>query len=167
MKGICDLIRESCQKAQASSQNVKIKQENLKKLAESFKDIRVNNDVEWRDCAFHYFNKDDEETTLAYIFVIDTFNFCFWPSNVPFEYDTLGTNLKKLAEADPSNFHPKNMMKLTSTDIKKLVFNDIDFPLIEERSRLLQETCQACLECFDGKFTNFVKSAHGSAEKVI
>lgn len=33
---------------------------------------------------------------MSYIFILDSLNFCFWPSSQPFEYDTLADNLRIL-----------------------------------------------------------------------
>jgi hypothetical protein len=50
---------------------------------------------------------DSAEDLIDYIFVLDSLNFCFWPSN--WEYDNLADNLKKLFLNNRQFFKPKNL----------------------------------------------------------
>ena len=40
------------------------------------------------------------ERIALYILALDAINFCFWPSDVPYEYVDLATSLTKAAERD-------------------------------------------------------------------
>lgn len=98
---------------------------------------------------------------------MDTLNFCFWPSTVEFEYDDLAAGLKKMAASDPSLLKPKNLINFNREFLKENVFKGLEFPLLDERVRLLREIGLRTLEYFDGEFINVIKKANHSAVKVI
>jgi len=166
MKGICDLVRETCNKVTQQAKLLKINHENLKILASEITNPEKFQNVDWRDFEGHYFDSSNEEAVVDYIFILDTLNFCFWPSPVPWEYENLAKSLRELLKQDPTSLQPKNLIKMDLPTFKKVVFLDIDFPLLEERYRLVQESCYECIKHFDGKFSNVVKAAAQSAEEV-
>jgi len=47
------------------------------------------------------------EQLIAYVFVVDALNFCFWPNQdafAPFEYEDMTRNLEQILISDPSFF---------------------------------------------------------------
>lgn len=166
MIGICDSIRETCKKVCEASTDVKIDENNLKKLASIILDQKEFENIEWRKYPGHYFNPDDEEGTINYIFVLDCLNFCFWPSESGWEYEQIAGAIKKIIVDNSKALDASNLCKLSFEDFKKSFYDDMNFPLIKERYRLIQELGYNCVKYFDGKFTNIVKSAKNSAEDV-
>lgn len=54
--------------------------------------------------------------------MVDSLNFCFWPTP-GFEYDNLTSNLKKQLDEFPEFFSPDYLAnKLTVADLKERVF---------------------------------------------
>lgn len=165
MKGICDQVREGALKVAEKSKLVKINKEAVVKLATDYKNQKDPfHYVDWADCDFHYFDANNHESVVDYIFVLDSLNFCFWPHT--WEYGDLGTSLKNILLKDKNAFKPKNLLELSFDTFKQEFFAGIDFPLIQERFRIIRELAGECLKNFDGEFINIIKKAHQSAVDV-
>ncbi len=80
-----------------------------------------------------------KEQVIAYIFVVNAMNFCYWPGNMAgdYEYGHMTGNLAKIMQNDPEFFLPVNLSKVTPELLKAKVFNNLNFSLIEERARLV------------------------------
>jgi hypothetical protein len=105
------------------------------------------------------------EQVLAYTFVVDAMNFCFWPRNPPgqFEYEHMTKNLAKILDSDPSYFLSENLAKTTSEWLKKEIFNSLDFALLEERARIVREVGLVISTEYSGSFVEYLKRAHFDA----
>lgn len=97
---------------------------------------------------------------------MDTLNFCFWPCQEEFEYDDLAAGVKSIMIEDPDKLKPKNLVNIQRDYVKEKIFKGIEFPLLDERVRLLREIGIRTLEYFDGEFVNLVIKANHSAVKV-
>ena len=86
-------------------------------------------------------NEYSLEQVLAYTFLVDSMNFCFWPGNPAgnFEYEHMTKNLAKLLQATPELYLPENLGKVTGEFLKTNVFNNMEFALLEERARIVRE----------------------------
>jgi hypothetical protein len=42
-------------------------------------------------------NSDSIENSVNYLFVLDSMNFCFWPSSTGIEYDNLAAKIKHIS----------------------------------------------------------------------
>lgn len=166
MIGICDSIRETCRKVSEASKDVKINLENLRKLAAIILDEKEFENIEWRKYPGHYFDPDDEELTINYIFVLDCLNFCFWPSSSGWEYENIAGAIKNIIQEDPKGLEASTLCKISFEQFKKSFFADMDFPLLKERYRLIQELGYNCLKHFDGKFKNIVLASKNKSEDV-
>ena len=77
---------------------------------------------------------------IDFIFVLDSLNFCYWPDGSNgWEYHNLAQALKNLLIKDKSSLKPENLLKLSREDVKKDIFGGIEFPLLDERWRILHE----------------------------
>ena len=165
MLGICDLVRETNIKVSEKSKHVKVDNTAISKLGADFK--AKSNSLEytdWADCDFHYFDTTDPEGVVDYIFVLDSLNFCFWPHT--WEYGDLATSLKNILLNDRNAFKPKNLIQISFENFKKDFFAGIDFPLIQERYRVIKELAGECLKHFNGEFSNIIKAANQHAQDV-
>lgn len=166
-KGPCDLVRETCAKVAASSKQVTLNQAKIeefcKELASKPKSAEYTS---WRDCTFHFWDATRPEAVVDYIFIMDCLNFCFWQSD--WEYEHLATNLKNTIMKDYEVLKPKNLVKMSFEFFQQSVFpGKPDFPLIQERFRIVREMGAMCLKYFDGEFSNVVKAAKESAQEVM
>lgn len=166
MKGICDIVRETAEKVSKKSKVVNINEEAISKLVAELKDHPTELQyTDWAECDFHYFEENDPESVVDYIFVIDSLNFCFWPYT--WEYCDLGTSLKNILKKDKKAFKPTNLIQLSFENFKKDFFAGTDFPLLQERFRIIQELATECLKNFDGEFSNIVKKGNQFAQDVL
>lgn len=142
--------------AKSTAESVNLKGEN------SFRD-----GVEWDACGWHY-NADAANygpLTCQYVFVMDSLNFCFWPTDT-LEYDTLALSLKKVLEDDNDAFSAIKLSVITD-EILQSWFKTHILPNISERSQRLRELGQGLLDDFDGLAENVVIAAKGSAVKFV
>ena len=101
--------------------------------------------------------------TLAYLLVLDTLNFCFWPDE-DFEYGELARALRSVVAADPSAFAAE---RLETIDISRLAaWLGRPITLLDERARLLRELGRALRERWRGDPELLVASAEGSAARL-
>ncbi len=117
------------------------------------------------------------EELVAYVCVVDSLNFCFWPLEkeynheknniVNFEYDDYVSNLNKIYLNDKSFFGAENLRKLQLNDLKEKVFSNLNFPLLQERVRSLNELGNFIINKYNGKFSEFVKDKEYDCEKVF
>ena len=101
--------------------------------------------------AFHLadIGKYSLEQLIAYVFVTDAINFCFWPDNPSgnFEYEHMTRNLEKILDSDPEWFTPARLATVTEHEIRDKVFaSNGKFALVDERARLIREVGQRLME---------------------
>ena len=60
----------------------------------------------WSDWHLDNIKDYSLEQLISYVFVVDSFNFCFWPDNKSgvFEYEQMTRNLEKVLKSDPQFF---------------------------------------------------------------
>jgi hypothetical protein len=159
---VTDKVRRTCTHIHKKSQHVKINENKLRYFIKEKKHF-FNQVPSWTSS---HFNPNDFhlEQVLAFICVIDSLNFCFWPyENIPnkpeedFEYGNLVNNLLNLLKNEPEFFNPENLSNLTPEICCQKIFNSlIDFPLIEERTRSLNELGKFINSKYESKFSNFL-----------
>ena len=159
----CDLVKKSCAKVVQKAKFIKINSEKLALLAEELSKSPKYQAFDEFYC--HLSAKDKSlDSIIDYLFVLDSLNFCFWRSD--WEYHNLASSLKDLYEKDPLYFKPKSILSWNLAFLKENVFGNQDFPLLEERLRILHEISEVVLNNFGGEFSNVVKAAENSAVKV-
>ncbi len=96
-----DEVRRTCMYVCENSLNVTIDLQALNEIAKNFSKIDMSllrEGVQWDSSGWHY--TSDSKTygplTCQYIFLLDSLNFCFWPTS-GLEYDYLATSLKKVS----------------------------------------------------------------------
>lgn len=113
-------VRESCQQVVAQASNVKVIASAIEEHASKIGDSIVGDfskDVEWDAQGWHY--SADVATlgplTVQYIFVMDSLNFCFWPTE-GFEYDTLALSLKAVLDKDSTALEAAKLANITEVN---------------------------------------------------
>jgi Potential Queuosine, Q, salvage protein family len=107
---------------------------------------------------------------LAYVFVVDAMNFCFWPGNPAgnFEYEHMTKNLAKILTETPKFFEAGSLAtQVTAAVLRKRVFNDMDFALLEERARIVTEVGTVIHHYYQGSFLEFMKSCKFDAALLV
>jgi len=130
----------------------------------------------WDD--FHHFRGSDEET-VAYLLVLDTLNFCFWPprGNERWEveyqgkwfsgYYALALALKKALEAGFPLADSQVLADLSMDALQRILSGRGTLQLMDRRIENIRELGKALLENFHGKAHELVASAQESAVALV
>jgi len=165
----CKLVRDSCALVMSQAEHVSVNQAKLCEFADTLAAdfAKGYKYIEFDEYDCHYQQFKTEADIVEYIFVLDTLNFCFWPSTVEFEYDNLAEGIKTMLLNHPSSLKPANLINIDRDFLKNNVFKGIEFPLLDERVRLLREIGVRTVELFDGEFINILNAAKHSAVKLL
>jgi hypothetical protein len=109
------------------------------------------------------------EKVLAYTFVVDAMNFCFWPNNPAgnFEYENMTKNLAKVLDTNLDYFTAENLGKTTAEFLKREIFNSLDFALLDERARIVRELGIVIALYYDGSFLKYLEKANWNAASLV
>jgi hypothetical protein len=126
---------------------------------------------------YHFYGKKEE--TIAYLLVLDSINFCFWPAlgNPKWEieyqsekfsgYFALAASLKKALESGVPLTNAQYLAKLSLKEFKNILGGTGDLQLLEFRVRSLNELGQMLMREYQGKAYALVESTEQSALKLI
>lgn len=122
---------------------------------------------------------DGSERTAEWIFVLDTLNFSFWPDpgrrrwRVSWKdemhrgYFALSCALKRgLLEGYPLD-DPSRYAALDDATLAYILRGEGEIPLLAERGAMLREHGRILCDRWEGKFTNLLKAAKGSASRLV
>lgn len=107
---------------------------------------------------------------LAYTFVVDAMNFCFWPGNPAgnFEYENMTKNLARILDESPEFFSAEKLAtEVTAEVLRKRVFEDKEFALLEERARIVTEVGTVIQRYYGGSFLSFMESCKFDAVLLV
>lgn len=128
------------------------------------------------DCHYHFCG--DVETTVSYLLVLDTLNFCFWPlpgerrwevewkSEKVSGYYGLAAALKRafMSHSPPSPMtDPDHLENMTVETLKNALGGQGSLPLLEKRVNNLNELGHVLRTVYGGKSVHLVEAAGKSA----
>ncbi|CAM9212379.1 unnamed protein product [Heterosigma akashiwo] len=106
------------------------------------------------------------ELTCQYIFVLDSLNFCFWPTT-GMEYEQLARALTAVLKADPTAFDAERLLRLTEDELRDW-FPGLDLPQAGARAGALRELGAVLLaRGYGGRALNLVRECRGSAVRLV
>lgn len=76
-------------------------------------------------------------------------------------------NLAKVLDSNPEYFSPDNLAKTTSAFLKSTIFNNMDFALLDERSRIVSEIGVVLSNYYHGSFIEYLEKADWDAVKLV
>jgi hypothetical protein len=168
-------VRESAQWVAEQSRFVRIDMGALARFTEHLSSQEM--DVPpWDN--FHHFRGSGEET-VAYLLVLDTLNFCFWPprGNERWEveyqgkwfsgYYALALALKKALEAGFPLADSQVLADLSMDALQRILSGRGTLQLMDRRIENIRELGKALLENFHGKAHELVASAQESAVALV
>ena len=117
----------------------------------------------WRDYPTHFY-REGSDLMAQYVLVLDSLNFCFWP-NKNIEYDNLAGPLRDVITKDEHAFDGDRLANISKEDLVRWLGQD--FPLLDERLRLIREVGAALSTHFGGQASGLIKSASGSAARLV
>ncbi len=135
--------------------------------------IEQNTGIPPWDSQHHFF--DGGVKTVAYFFVLDTLNFCFWALKgkgrweIEFEgrrisgYYALATALKKAVENGVPLHKADFLAGLSVDDLKEMLGGQGELLLMNRRAANLNELGRVLLDEFNGEACNLVEAAERSA----
>jgi hypothetical protein len=164
-------VRETVQRVAEKSRLVRIDREAVIAFAEQLfpQEVRIPS---WD--GNHHFRGSDEET-VAYLLVLDTLNFCFWPPpgksrwEIEYEGETfsgyygLAVSLKRAMQSGTPVNEAKYLASLSLEKLHRILAGRGTLQLMDRRLENLRELGRALLEEFGGRAENLVGSARGSA----
>jgi hypothetical protein len=126
---------------------------------------------------YHFF--DGGHKTVAYLLVLDSINFCFWPKpgadkwEVQYKSETLSgyyalaASLKKAIESGTPITDAHYLAELSFGTLKQVLGGGGDLQLMEERVRILNELGSFLTKEYDGEAHSLVEAAGNSALKLV
>lgn len=129
------------------------------------------------DRLFHYCGSSDK--TVSYLLILDSLNFCFWPSagkvkwQIEYEsrklsgYYGLAAALKQAMESGAPINNAEYLAELTLRELNQILGGQGELPLMEHRLQILNELGRTLLEEYEGKALKLVETAGGSAISLV
>jgi hypothetical protein len=157
------------------SQHVRINHEALRKFAQEL--AMGSSPVPSWDAEHHF--RGNEEETAAYLLAVDTVNFCFWPPagekkwEISYKgktysgYYGLAVSFKKALESGVSLTDASFLDSLTLKQLGDVVAGTGVLQLVAERLRNLKELGRVLLDGYNGRVSELVAAAGGSAIKLV
>lgn len=115
--------------------------------------------------------KNDEftlEEHLRFIFLVDSLNFCFWPTLM--EYEDLTLFIKNGIKDKSKKYDPDYFLRISKKDFISefhFLFKKDPFSQLSERFRILQELSFIIKNDFENSFINFIKKSDFDASKLL
>jgi hypothetical protein len=168
-------VLETAKNVSEKSRHLRINHEALKKFSQELAESSTPTPT-WD--AWHHFKGNDEET-VAYLLVVDTVNFCFWPppgqkkweisyrGKMYSGYHGLAVSLKKALESRIPITDASFLASLTLKQLKDMLAGTGVLQLMEERLNNLQELGRVLLEKYKGQASDLVAAAGGSALRLV
>jgi hypothetical protein len=124
----------------------------------------------------YHFVAGEDELTIAYVFVLDTVNFCFWGDpkwGRPYGdrwldgYWALARALTEEARKNPGFLDPHALADLDTGKLGRVLAGRPTIPLLEERVTSLREMGHWIVARFGGKFAPVLQEANGDAIELV
>lgn len=113
----------------------------------------------------HHFN-DGTPRTAQYLLVLDSLNFCFWPQPA-WDYNRLALALKQTMLHEPERFTAERLARVTDADVRTMLGDADDIPLVSQRALLLREIGTVLAGRWQGEAANLIQAAQGSAAALV
>ena len=168
-------VLETAKHVAVNSLRVRINEQALVHF--SHKVLAEKHKVPCWDRRFHYCGSSDN--TVFYLLILDSLNFCFWPSagkvkwQIDYEYRKLSgyyglaATLKKSMESGAPITNAEYLAELTLKELKQILGGQGELPLMEHRLHILNELGRALLEEYKGQALKLVEAAGGSAISLV
>ena len=146
----CQAVRETTAWVVAGAKHVTIDAAAVDKLAQELLDDPATLQQEEWDTSVHYCadagTPDGGVLTVQYLFVLDSLNFCFWPTP-NLEYEHLAQAVKAVVEADAGAISAESLAAMDAPTLEGWFRpTGFELPQLEERVRKVRELGCALLE---------------------
>ena len=166
-----DEVRKTAKYVAAKSQAVGLDQEALIRFCGKL--VQQGIKIPPWDERYHFCGH--REKTVAYLLVLDSLNFCFWPTlgDLRWEIDdalgklsgyyALAASLKRALESGVPITEANYLAELSLDQLRQILGGQGVLQLLEARLKILHELGHVLLEDFGGKAYYLVETAQGSA----
>lgn len=129
------------------------------------------------DASYHYQGKPED--TVAYLLVLDTINFCFWPEpgrevwEIEYRgksfsgYYGLALALKRTLESGTPLINADYLATVSRRELKRVLTGRGELQLLDERVHNLNELGEVLLADYHGAAHHMVEAAGGSALALV
>ncbi len=117
-----------------------------------------------------------DETGIDYFILMNCINFCYWGTpkwTVEFGgsfYDgafAMFAALTRALQAGGPLGDGRFLASLSQTRLRRILKGNVEIPLFQQRLNILRETGRVLADEFEGRFSNVVAQARGSAVKLV
>jgi hypothetical protein len=118
----------------------------------------------------------EDEPNIAYIFVLDTVNFCFWgdpkwrrryQGQWLDGYWALAAALTEEASRNTGFLNPHALAALDAGTLERVLVGEPTIPLLEERAANLRALGRWVVDRFEGKFSHILQEANLDAVELV
>ncbi len=152
-------VRESTAAIVSGARHVKIDPEAIDALARRLS--KASKSPGW-DASVHF--SDGNPLTAQYLLVLDALNFCFWP-DPGLGYSDLSIGLRDAVVADRAALDADRLAETSVDDITQWFGRPVWHA--EERAGLIRGLGETLADLYDGKASELVRSARGSADDLV
>ena len=126
---------------------------------------------------YHFF--DGGQETVAYLLILDSINFCFWPkpgadkwevqykSKTLSGYYALAASLKKAIESGVPITEAHYLAELSLDTLKQVLGGNGELQLMEARAHILNELGEFLIKHYNGEATRLADAAENPALKLV
>ena len=164
-------VLKTTSQAAEKSRHVRINEKALLEFVQTVLAIGV--EIPYWESLYHFQGSPRE--TVAYLLVLDSLNFCFWPApgeaRWEIEYGSgklsgyfgLAAALKKAMESGIPLAKADYLARLSLDQLKEILGGHGELLLLDHRLKILNELGRVLLEAYDGEAVNLVETAGNSA----
>jgi hypothetical protein len=166
-------IRQLSKKISNQSEHVKIEESGIDFFCTSFKPEKMRH---WLADAPYNIQKLNIEDRLAYLTTFNSISFSYWGDpKWTIRYDekqydgawAMLTCVGKAIQEKSNIFNSDYLSRLSIDEFKKILFGNIEIPLITERLEYLHEVGQVVTNKYLGSFRNIVEEGRYDADKIL
>ena len=170
-------VRTTTLEVVSRAKDVVINKEKIKEVAETWIKEGVSSPCWLYD--MHYVSKD-EETMLTYYILLDSLNFCFWPSShkkkkwyIVHErkqyngYFGLSLTLRKFFETQKEKANFEYLKSISYKEFVSLLGGKGDLQLTRERSAIVRGVSEVICKKYKGSAIRFVESSNRKLSVLI
>jgi len=168
-------VLETTRHVTEKSQHVKIDEQALADFSRKL----IEDGIEIPPWNYDYHFFDGGHKTVAYLLVLDSINFCFWPNpgadkwEVQYKSETLSgyyalaASLKKALDSGIPNTKADYLAELPVGTLRQILGGKGELQFMEKRVRILNELGAFLINKYNGEASRLVESAENSALKLV
>lgn len=156
-----------------NSGSIKLNREKVKEFSQRFDHGATTH---WLNAAPFGFSKFNDEQRLHFLFIFNALSFCYWGEpKWTIEHDGrvydgawgLIVALHRAIEEGIPLLDFSYCAEASKDNLARILRGNVEVPLLEERSRILNEIGSVTINVFGGKLENLIKSASGDAMRLL